>query len=77
MIPHYYMSNAEIKDLSDVKLTEEILKERLKLIDAKTLLTLPIIRPGKGDQIISKTQKEVLSCFMEKQLTISQCLKNT
>jgi membrane-bound lytic murein transglycosylase D len=32
----YYMSNADKKDVSDVKLTEEILKERLKLIDAKT-----------------------------------------
>jgi membrane-bound lytic murein transglycosylase D len=30
------MSNADKKDVSDVKLTEEILKERLKLIDAKT-----------------------------------------
>ena len=32
----YYMTNAERKDVSDVKLTEEMLKERLKLIDAKT-----------------------------------------
>lgn len=32
----YYMSNAHMKDVSDVKLTQEILKERLQLIDAKT-----------------------------------------
>ncbi len=32
----YYMSNADKKDISDVKLTEEVLKERLKVIDAKT-----------------------------------------
>ena len=32
----YYMSNADKKDVSDVKLTEAILKERLKVIDAKT-----------------------------------------
>ena len=32
----YYMSNAERKDITGVKLTKEILQERLKLIDAKT-----------------------------------------
>lgn len=32
----YYMSNAERKNIDNVKLTEAILKERLKLIDAKT-----------------------------------------
>ena len=32
----YYMSNAERKDINDVKLSAEILKERLQTIDAKT-----------------------------------------
>ena len=32
----YYMSNAERKDITGVKLTKEVLQERLKLIDAKT-----------------------------------------
>ena len=32
----YYMGNVVQKDVSDVKLTAEILKERLKMLDAKT-----------------------------------------
>ena len=32
----YYMSNAEKRDVQGVKLTKEVLQERLKLIDAKT-----------------------------------------
>ncbi len=32
----YYMSNAERKDVVDIKIPKEVLQERLKLIDAKT-----------------------------------------